>query len=222
MFKRIAVLIMAGLLACAGSAQAYVLTLAPDRTGHDEREDAPSPCLQETAFLAGLDLPDANLQVGGNSYGCDSEWAASFEFDLGGVAAPEVVLSATLTVTKTGYADGAQGFFYLGVYAYPATGAAMDVPRADLTPETALAVTYPPAANTAMVFDVTQTVSDLVAGSVGRAGFLLAGIYSEAGYLDWISVGGAGSTHPPTLEIELQGVVEDAPAAWSRIKALYR
>lgn len=65
-------------------------------------------------------------------------------------------------------------------------------------------------------------VRDLVDDSVGRAGFLLAGIYSEAGYEDWVSVGGGGSTHPAILEVELQGVVAGAPSSWSRIKTLYR
>ncbi len=222
MFKRILVLNCLYLLMAAAAAQAFTVTLNAAISGHDERQDAPSPCLQETAFLAGQDLPDTDLKVGGNAYGCDSEWAASFEFDLASLPLHETVVDAVLTVTKTGYADDAQGFFYLGAFYFPTTGTPIPVPRANLTPTTALDILYPPTTNTAMNFDVTAAVRDLVDGGTGRAGFLLAGVNSEAGYEDWISVGGAGSSQPPQLVITLTDVVADEASSWSRIKGLYR
>lgn len=203
-------------------AHATELTLAPTLCGHDEREQGAGSCLVETAFKAGVPSADLHLKVGGESAGCDSEWAASFEFDLGALPSGAQVYGATLIVRKTGYSDDSQGFAYLGAFGYEPSAGEVTVERADLTPETALDIRYPSAANTDLAFDVTAALQDLVSRGGAKAGLMLAPVYSEIGYEDWISVGGCGYAVPPRLVVVHEGAVRDEPSSWSRLKANYR
>lgn len=228
MFRRIQVsvshfLLVLGLLAGAASlVLADETTLPPALCGNDEREDGVGTCPVEAAFKAGVPSADLHLKIGGETWGCDSEWASSFEFDLSSLPAGAEVYVATLVVRKTGYSDDSQGFTYLGAYAYDPTGAEVPVAREDLTPETALAIAYPSAANTDLSFDVTAAVQAWAATGAARAGLLLAPVYPEIGYEDWISVGGCGYAVPPRLIVVYQGVVRSAPASWSDLKASFR
>lgn len=210
------------LMFITGTSVALTVNLAPTRCGESERVFGTPPCPQDPAFLAGTVSSETSLKVGGNAYGCDSEWGTSLEFDLTPVPEGQVINSATLVVHKTGYADDAQGFAYLGAFRYPATGAEVAVPREDLTPETAEDILYPPAANTDLSFDVTSAVQEMISDETKMAGFLLAGIYSEVGYHDYIFIGGATSSNPPRLEIEYHAPVAAQAASWSKVKALYR
>ena len=81
--------------------------------------------------------------------------------------------------------------------------------RDDLTPETALDIAYPSAANTDLSFDVTAAVQAWVNAGAAKAGLLLAPVYSEIGYEDWISVGGCGYAAPPRLIVVHEGAVAD-------------
>lgn len=209
-------------LLAAGAAAADQMTLGPLQCGDDERVDGGGSCPQETAFTAGTVSTAYHLKVGGDAYGCNSEWAASLEFGLDALPPGVALVSATLVVRKTGYSDDSQGFFYLGAFAYPATGSPVAVERDDLTPETMLDVVYPPAANVDLSFDVTAAVQAVLGGESGRVGLLLAGVYSEAGYEDWISVGGATYAVPPRLVVEYQATVDAQAWSWSRVKGAYR
>lgn len=209
-------------LLAAGAAAADQMTLGPLQCGDDERVDGGGSCQQETAFTAGTVSTAYHLKVGGDSYGCNSEWATSLEFGLDALPPHAALVSATLVVRKTGYSDDSQGFFYLGAFAYPATGAPVAVEREDLTPETMLDVVYPPAANVDLSFDVTAAVQAVLDGESGRTGLLLAGVYSEAGYEDWISIGGATYVVPPRLVVEYQATVDAQTRSWSQVKSAYR
>lgn len=190
--------------------------------GDDEREDAGGTCSNEPDFLAGQNSTALHLKVGGEARGCDSEWAASFEFDLASLRAGLQIFAATLIVRKTGYSDDSEGFTYVGAFDYAATGGPVAVPRAALAPETALDIVYPSAANTDLHFDVTAAVQTWVAAGASRTGLLLAGVYSEVGYETWISVGGANSYAPPRLVVQHEGSVARAAAPWSAVKSIYR
>jgi hypothetical protein len=205
-----------------GTAGALTLNLGPTLCGESEREFAPAPCLEELSFLAGVPSGELNLRVGGNAYGCDSEWASGFEFDLAIVPPGQIIASATLVVHKTGYADDAQGFPYIGAFTYGVAGAPVVVPRDDLDPDTALDILYPPVANVDLFFDVTAAVQELIHEAAATAGFLVAGIFSEAGYHNHIFVGGCANTYPPRLEIVYNAPVAAERASWSSLKALYR
>ena len=210
------------LLLWAVGAGATEVTLSAALCGHDERVEGVGACPVETAFTAGVASVDLHLKVGGEAWGCDAEWAASFEFDLGALPAGTEVYIATLVVRKTGYSDDSQGFTYLGAYAYDPTGVGVPVERAALTPETAQDIVYPSAANTDLSFDVTGAVQAWVDAGSARAGLLLAPVYPEVGYEDWISVGGCGYATPPRLIVVHEGAVADASSSWSDLKALYR
>lgn len=206
----------------AGLAGGETVTYVPLQCGDDEREDAGGTCLQETSFNAGTVSAAQHLKIGGDAAGCNSEWAASFEFDLSARPAMSALVAATLVVRKTGYSDDAQGFAYLGAFAYGATGTPVIVERADLTPETAQSIVYPPAANIDVEFEVTAAIQALLAGGGTRAGILLAGVYSEVGYEDWISVGGTNSMAPPRLIVTFDRSIATEPATWSAIRSAYR
>lgn len=209
-------------LMLATAAGAAELTLAPLLCGHDEREEGAGACPQESAFKAGVATSDLHLMIGGQAWGCDSEWAASLEFDLGSVPAGAQVYSASLVVRKTGYSDDSEGFTYLGAYSYDPTGGEVPIERDALTPDTALDITYPPAANTDLTFDVTAAVQAWVAAGAAKAGLLLAPVYPEIGYETWVSVGGCGYALPPRLVIVHEGAVAAAATTWSHLKATYR
>lgn len=209
-------------LAIAATAVGAELTIAPALCGHDEREDGAGACPREPAFRAGVASGDLHLMVGGQSWGCDSEWATSLEFDLGAVPAGAQVYSASLVVCKTGYSDDSAGFAYIGAFAYGPTGAEVQVGRDELTPDTALDIAYPPAANVDLAFDVTAAVQARVAAGAARVGILLAPVYPEAGYETWISVGGCGYSLPPRLVVVHEGAVAAEATTWSRLKATYR
>lgn len=215
-------IIMLCCLLATAAAAADTVTIAPLQSGDDEREDGAGACPQETKFTAGTISAALHLKVGGEAAGCDSEWATSLEFGLDAVPAQQPVISAVLTVRKTGYSDDSEGFPYVGVFAYPATGAPVTVDRDELTPDTALDVVFPSSANVDLNFDVTAAVQNLVDAGAARAGFLLAGVYSEVGYEDWISVGGAGYAVPPRLVVVYEGTVPTSAGSWSSIKAAYR
>ncbi|MBK6733727.1 MAG: hypothetical protein IPG61_06495 [bacterium] len=206
----------------ATDAIAVEVTLAPTLCGHDEREEGAGACPQEADFKAGVSGADLHLKIGGEAWGCDSEWATSLEFDLGGLPMGAEVYIATLVVRKTGYSDDSEGFTYLGAYAYDATGSEVLLARDDLTPETALDIAYPSAANTDLSFDVTAAVQAWLNAGTAKAGLLLAPVYSEIGYEDWISVGGCGYALPPRLVIVHEGDVVDESTSWSDLKANYR
>ncbi len=206
----------------ATDAAAVEVTLAPTLCGHDEREEGAGACPQEAAFKAGVSSVDLHLKIGGEAWGCDSEWATSLEFDLGGLPMGAEVYIATLVVRKTGYSDDSEGFTYLGAYAYDATGSEVLLARDDLTPGTALDIAYPSAANTDLSFDVTAAVQAWLNAGTAKAGLLLAPVYSEIGYEDWISVGGCGYALPPRLVIVHEGAVVDESTSWSDLKANYR
>ncbi|MBK8167614.1 MAG: hypothetical protein IPK64_16840 [bacterium] len=209
-------------VALPAAVSAAELLLAPTLCGHDEREEGAGACPQETHFKAGVATGDQHLKVGGQAWGCDSEWAASFEFDLGPVPAGAPVRAAVLVIRKTGYSDDAQGFAYLGAFAYDPTGTEVLVARDDLAPETALDVLYPPAANTDLSFDVTAAVQAWVAAGAAKAGLLLAPAYPEIGYENWISVGGCGYAAAPRLLITYDGAVAAEKTTWSELKANWR
>jgi hypothetical protein len=204
-------------------AMAVTLSLTATLAGHDERVDAPDPCLQEGFFLAGTASAEANLRVGGNSYGCDSEWAAGLQFDLSDFSTGQQIQSAQLMVRKTGYADDAAGFAIVGTYSYPASGGSVSVLRSGLTPETALDIVSPPAANVDMEFTVTSAVQDLIDDGIFDAGFLLCGVYSEVGYLNYITIGNTTGSNPPLLVIEFEeGTVPASSDGWGSVKSLFR
>lgn len=211
------------LLACLATfASADTMQCTLFQAGDDERENSGGACAQEQDFVAGTTSTAMHLKVGGNSFGCDSEWATSAEFDLSEVPSGRPIYRATLIVHKTGYSDDAAGFAYIGAYPYAATGSAVAVPRAGLTPESALDALYPPASNVDLSFDVTAAVREWVADGEVRAGLLVAGVYSEAGYEDWISIGGAGYSMPPRLVVEYEGTVASETSSWSTVKGSYR
>ncbi|MDO9171516.1 MAG: hypothetical protein Q7W29_06765 [bacterium] len=210
-------------LALAATAAASdTVTIAPLQCGDDEREEGAGACPQETKFTAGIVSTALHLKVGGEAAGCDSEWATSLEFGLEAVPAQQPVVSAVLIVRKTGYSDDSEGFPYVGVFAYPATGAPVTVGRDELTPDTMLDVVFPSSANVDLSFDVTAAVQSLVDAGAARAGFLLAGVYSEVGYEDWISVGGTAYAVPPRLVVVYEGTVAAPADSWSAVKAAYR
>lgn len=215
-------LLPVGMAAMATIAAAGELTLPPALCGHDERVDGGGACASESSFTAGVASPDLHLKVGGEAWGCNAEWASSFEFDLAALPDGSEVHAATLVVRKTGYSDDSQGFAYLGAYAYEPSGAAVSIERDDLTPDTALAIVYPTAANTDLVFDVTAAVQAWARVGAERAGLLVAPVYSEVGYEDWISIGGCGYAVAPRLVILHEGAVRDTPTSWSFLKATYR
>lgn len=223
MFTRIIVvggLILAGV---ASGAQGATLVLPAQLGGEDERVDAPDPCPQEAAFVAGIATAATSLRVGGNSYGCDSEWAACLQFDLGEIPTGQQIESARLVVRKTGYADGAAGFAIVGAFPYLVGAGSVLVPRDDLSTETALAIVSPPAANVDLEFVVTGAVQNLLDDGDFSAGFLLCGVYNEAGYLDSITVGNTTNAVPPRLVVEYQeGSVPVSSGDWSSLKALFR
>lgn len=209
-------------LTWASAAIAAELLLAPVLCGHDEREEGAGACPQESAFKAGVATGDLHLMVGGQAWGCDSEWAASLEFDLGAVPAGAQVYSASLVVRKTGYSDDSEGFTYLGAYPYEPTGGEVLIERDALVPDTALDITYPPAANIDLTFDVTAAIQAWVAAGAAKAGLLLAPVYPEIGYETWVSVGGCGYALPPRLVIVHEGAVAAESSTWSHLKATYR
>ncbi len=222
MFHKISLLCYLLIVIAATSSASDTATIPPLQCGDDEREESAGACLQETKFTAGTVSTALHLKIGGEAAGCDSEWATSLEFSLDAVPAQQPVISATLTVRKTGYSDDSEGFPYVGVFDYPATGEPVSVDRNALSPDTMLDVVFPSSANVDLSFDVTAAVQDLVAGGAARAGFLLAGVYSEVGYEDWISVGGTAYAIPPRLVIVYEGTVAAQSGSWSTIKAAYR
>ncbi len=206
----------------AATACALEVTLVPTLCGHDEREEGSGACPQEADFKAGVPSAELHLKIGGEARGCDSEWATALEFDLGGLPTGAEVYIATLVVRKTGYSDDSEGFTYLGAYAYDPTGGEVLLARDDLTPETALDIAYPSAANTDLSFDVTTAVQAWLNAGAAKAGLVLVPVYSEIGYEDWISVGGCGYPLPPRLVIVHEGAVADESTSWSDLKANYR
>lgn len=223
MKTRFRILILAVALAVAGSAAASNLTLTAVAGDHDERVDGVDPCPRETSFLLGGASSETILQVGGNAWGCDSEWAASFRFDLDLLATGSQIDEALLIVRQTGYADDSSGFPYLGAFTFTPGDAPVEVPRADLTPETALDVLMPSSVNGDLQFDVTGVIQTLVDDAQPAAGLLLCGIYDESGYHDFIYVANTGSAYPPRLHIiYTEGAVPIDELSFDAVKSLYR
>lgn len=220
---RIGFLVAALALSGIGTAGAVTITLTATAGDHDERGDGGGLCPLEDAFLLGGSASAASLQVGGNAWGCDSEWAASFRFDLNGIDTGAEIEQALLVVRKTGYADDSSGFPYIGAYAFTPGATPVEILRADLTPTTAQDVLLPGAPNVDLEFDVTGAVQDFVDDASPEAGLLLCGIYNEAGYHDFIYVGNIGHTYPPRLIIEYtEGTVPSRRFSFDAIKSLYR
>ena len=192
-------------------------------TGHEEREDAGGLCPSEPAFIAGVHDAVAQLQAGGDSAGCDSEWAAFAEFDFFAVGSGGLVEAAILHLRYTGYGDDAMGLPYIGVFGYAYAGGPVVLPRDDLDPQSALAVFAPTGVtNVDIAIDVTDHVADLVEQEVFRTGFLVCGAYSEVGYNDLVYFGGAGHAHPPRLVVTVTNPVPARPLGWSALKSAYR
>ncbi len=221
MFRRILTTMTVLMVACsiALPVQAVVTSLPLLQAGDDEREDALG--CYEPDFLAGTSSTEVNLKAGGNAWGCSSEWAMSVEFDLSDIPVGLAVFNATFTVRKTGYADDSIGFFPLGLFAYSATGGVVGVPRANLTLETLLDAVSPSSPNVDHSFDVTEFIRDAVDDGETRVGLLLASVYNEAGYHDFIYLGGAGHSSPPRLVVEHEGPVSTESSSWSAVKALF-
>jgi hypothetical protein len=202
-------------------AGAQSITFLPVQSGDDEREGGGGGCADESSFDAGTVSASLQLKIGGETAGCNSEWAASIEFDL--TSAPShAVRSAILVVRKTGYSDDSQGFAYIGSFAYNATGSIVPVEREDLSPDTALSILYPPAANVDLAFDVTPAIQALLASGGRRAGLLLAGVYSEIGYEDWITIGSKSYSIPPRLIVEFERPIDVHSIVWAEFKQLFR
>jgi hypothetical protein len=213
--------VLALALGWSNATLAQTVTYLPVQCGHDEREEGGGGCPNESSFIAGIPSGELHLKVGGETAGCNSEWAGSIEFDLTNVPS-RAVTSATLIVRKTGYSDDSQGFAYIGCYAYDATGAAVVVEREDLDLDAALSILYPPAANVDLAFDVTSAIQALVEDGGTLAGLLLAGVYSEIGYETWISIGGKSYPFPPRLVVEFERTIGVTALPWSGCKQLYR
>ena len=189
------------------------------RVGEDERVEGIGSCPVEADFIAGTVSTAYSLRVGGNAYGCDSEWGVSAEFDLSAFAPGQAVLAAEFVVRKTGHEDGLP---YVAAFAYTATGSEVLLPRADLGPDTALDIVAPTAANVDLHFTVTGRVQDLIDDGAARAGLFLCGVYSEVGRMDRIYVGGAPHDAPPRLVITTEGAVALERSTWSGIRSLFR
>jgi hypothetical protein len=187
--------------------------------GEDERVDGVGTCPVEPDFVAGVVSTAYSLKVGGNAWGCDSEWGVSAEFDLSGFPSGLTILAAEFVVRKTGHEEGLP---YVAVFDYEATGGETLLPRADLNEYTALDIRAPGAANVDLAFTVTDHVQDLVDDGFTRAGFFLCGVFSEAGRMDRIYVGGAPHDQPPRLFITVEGVVAGERSSWTGVKSLYR
>lgn len=215
-------LVLVACLLLTVPAVAAELVLPVDRCADDRREDAAPPCVVDPDFTAGGSSAAGQLQIGGTAYGCDAEWAASVEFDLTVLPADLEIESAVLTVRKTGHADDAAGLFYLALFSYTATGTPVSVPRDDLDPDTALSISMAPTANVSLDYDVTTDLRAQIDHGAERAGWLLAGVYSEAGYEDWITVAGFGHAAAPVLTVTYAGAVGAGTTGWSELKNDFR
>lgn len=192
-------------------------------TGHDEREDAPTPCLSDPDFTAGQYDAVTQLQVGGDRGGCDSEWGACAEFDFADIGLDNGVLAARLVLRYTGYGDYASGLPYVGVYGYGYTGSPVILPRDDLDDQTALAIFAPTSVtNVDIEVNVTGYIAELVADEIFQAGFFVCGVFSEVGYDDMVYFGGADHIHPPRLLIETVNPVSAEAVSWGDVKTLFR
>ncbi len=218
--NRLIVTTLALVLALPAAAVAETVFTAPLlQAGEDERVEGAGGCPVEPDFVAGTVSTAYGLQVGGNAWGCDSEWGTSVEFDLSAFTPGVTVLAAELVVRKTGHEEGLP---YVGAYAYAADGGEVLVPRAALDEFSALDNRAPGAANVDLAFAVTDHVADLVADGEPRAGFLLCGVFSEVGRMDRIYVGGATHAAPPRLLITVEGTVAGEGLAWGAVKTLWR
>lgn len=191
--------------------------------GDDERVEGAVGCLNETDFIAGVPSAASQLRVGGNGYGCDSEWGAHAEFDFTAIGASGVVMAASLTVRYTGYGDDAAGLPYIGLYDYPYAGGPVALPRADLDGFSGLAVFAPTSAtNVDFTFDVTEEITALIADETFQAGFFFCGAFNEAGYNDLVYFGGSSHPYPPRLVITTARPVASRQVSWGAVKAEYR
>lgn len=216
-----AVLVLLAILALSAAAAGAVETYSAPLllAGEDERIDGVGTCPQEDAFLAGTASTALSLNVGGNAWGCDSEWGVAAEFDLTAFLGGPAVLAAEFVVRKTGHEEGLP---YVAVYGYLADGTPVLLPRDDLDEFSALDIRAPGVANVDQTFTVTGHVQDLLAGGATRAGFFLCGVFSEAGRMDRIYVGGASHAFPPRLILTVEGTVAAERSTWSGIKSVYR
>lgn len=192
-------------------------------TGHYERVDDGGECANDPNFVAGVYDAVTQLQVAGNSAGCDSEWGAFAEFDYADIGSGNVVLSATLVLRYTGYGDDTTGLPYVGVYGYEYAGGPVVLPRDQLTDQTALAI-FAPTGTTNVDFelDVTDYVVDLVEEEIFQTGFFVCGVFSEVGYDTLVYFGGSSHAHAPRLIITTEDPVQNQRCSWGKVKALYR
>jgi hypothetical protein len=191
--------------------------------GDDERIDGAGGCPHELDFIAGVPSPASQLQVGGNGYGCDSEWGAYAEFDFSAIGASGIVMAASLTVRYTGYGDDAAGLPYVGLYDYAYAGGPVALPRADLDEFSGLAVFAPTSAtNVDFTFDVTDVIIERVQDETRQAGFFLCGAFNEVGYNDLVYFGGSSHSYPPRLVITTAQPVTSRQVSWGAVKAVYR
>ena len=189
------------------------------QVGEDERVEGTDPCPQEADFVAGTISSVYSLKVGGNAYGCDSEWGVSAEFDLSALNPGQTIFAAEFIVRKTGHEEGLP---YVAAYAYEATGGEVLLPRVDLDMYTALDIVAPTQANVDLYFTMTEHVQELVDDGASRVGVFLCGVHSEVGRMDRIYVGGSLHDYPPRLVITTDNTVAGESSTWSGVKSIYR
>ena len=200
----------------AGATEEFTAPLL--QAGEDERVEGVGACPVEPDFAAGTVSTAYSLHVGGNAWGCDSEWGASAEFDLTAFNPGQTILAAELVVRKTGHEEGLP---YVAAFGYAATGGEVPLPRADLDMYSALDIVAPGQANVDLHFTVTGHVQDLIVDGAARAGLFVCGVYSEVGRMDRIYVGGAPHAYPPRLVITTEGPVGGETSTWGGIKAIF-
>jgi hypothetical protein len=211
---------LAGILMLLAGATAAAMDYSAPllQAGDDERVEGADGCPQEAAFLAGTVSTAASLYVGGNAWGCDSEWGTSAEFDLSAFGPGQTVLAAEFVVRKTGHEEGLP---YVAAFGYGATGGEVVLPRDDLDEYSALDIVAPGVANVDLHFTITAYLQDLLDDGAARAGFFLCGVYSEVGRIDRIYVGGSTHEFPPRLILSVDGPVVATRSTWGAVKSLY-
>jgi len=216
---RMTILALAALALAAAACAEEAFQAPLLQVGEDERVEGTGACPVEPDFIAGTVSTAYSLHVGGNAWGCDSEWGVSAEFDLAAFTPGQEILGAEFVVRKTGHEEGLP---YVAAFAYAATGGEVALPRADLDDHTALDIVAPTQSNVDLHFTMTGHVQDLIDDGVTRAGLFLCGVYSEVGRMDRIYVGGSPHAYPHRLVITTEGPVSNEAATWSGIKIIYR
>ena len=215
--KTMLALVVLALAASVCAEEAFQAPLL--QVGEDERIEGTGACPVEPDFIAGTVSTAYSLHVGGNAWGCDSEWGVSAEFGLAAFTPGQEILGAEFVVRTTGHEEGLP---YVAAFAYAAAGGEIPLPRADLDMDSTLDIVAPTQYNVDLHFTVTGHVQDLIDDGAARAGLFLCGVYSEVGRMDRIYVGGAPHAYPPRLVVTTEGPVANEAGTWSGIKTIYR